>query len=113
MRRTKFVLLAFLLVVGACSSGDEPTTTTQAAIAGDTTTTTSLPPVLVDEALWPLTGLPTDGVDATTAPVLIVKIDNTVSSRPQTGLAEADVVFDVVDPSKKTRSYKGWVHLIR
>lgn len=96
MRRTMFVLLAFLLVVGACSSGDESTTTTQAAIAGDTTTTTSLPPVLVDEAVWPLTGLPTDGVDATTAPVLIVKIDNTASSRPQTGLAGADVVFDVL-----------------
>ena len=96
MRRTMFVLLAFLLVVGACSSGDEPTTTTQAAIAGDTTTTTSLPPVLVDQAVWPLTGLSTDGVDATTAPVLIVKIDNTVSSRPQSGLAGADVVFDVL-----------------
>ncbi len=25
----------------------------------------------------------------------------------------ADVVFDVVDPSKTTRNYKGWVHLIR
>ncbi len=25
----------------------------------------------------------------------------------------AEVTFDVVDPSKKTRKYKGWVHLIR
>jgi len=25
----------------------------------------------------------------------------------------AEVVFDVVDPSKKSRNYKGWVHLIR
>lgn len=97
MRRTMFVLLALLMVLGACSSGDESTTTSEVAIAGDTTTTsTSLPPVLVDRAVWPLTGLSTDGVDATAAPVLIVKIDNTASSRPQSGLAGADVVFDVL-----------------
>lgn len=99
MRRSSTLLfLVLALVFAACSSADETTTTSEAGIAGDSTTTTSttVPPVLVDEAVWPLTGLPTDGADATAAPVLIVKIDNTPSSRPQAGLAMADLVFDVL-----------------
>lgn len=97
-RHSTFVFLALAVIFAACSSADESTTTTEAAIGGDSTTTTSttLPQVLVDESVWPLTGLPTEGADATAAPVLIVKIDNTASSRPQAGLAMADVVFDVL-----------------
>ncbi|HVE96497.1 MAG TPA: DUF3048 domain-containing protein [Pseudonocardiaceae bacterium] len=44
---------------------------------------TSLPPVS------PFTGMPTD----LGAPVLCVKIDNASSARPQTGLADADLVY--------------------
>lgn len=44
------------------------------------------------EPVWPLTGLPADnGADA---PALIVKIDNSVNSSPQVGLASADLIVE-------------------
>ncbi len=52
----------------------------------DTVTPTPPPPrVLVS----PLTGLPIDAV----RPVLVVKVDNTRSARPQAGVSSADVVY--------------------
>lgn len=97
MYRTMIPLLAALMAVGACSSGDDPTTTSSSVVVESTvTTSTTAVEIPVDQAVWPLTGMATEGEDATTAPVLIAKIDNTKSSRPQVGLAAADVVFDVL-----------------
>lgn len=99
MRRTMIVFVAAVLALGACSSGSSPEeSTTSLAVVIDSTvaTSTTVAEVPVDQEVWPLTGLPTGGEDATTAPVLIVKIDNTSSSRPQAGLASADLVFDVL-----------------
>ena len=103
-------LAILIAVVGFAIWGgsDEPVTST--TLAGDaaaevsetdsTTTssssTTTLAEVPVDEAVWPLTGESSGSTDTTSVPVLIAKIDNTPSSRPQTGLAAADVVFDVL-----------------
>lgn len=44
-------------------------------------------------ALWPLTGLPANQ-PAPKHPVLVVKIDNTTSARPQIGLSKADLVTE-------------------
>ena len=44
--------------------------------------------------LWPLTGLPAGDGDID-RPVLVMKIDNHPRARPQTGLDQADIVFDV------------------
>ncbi len=41
---------------------------------------------------WPLTGLPRE--DLTPHPVVAVKVENTVAARPQSGLEEADMVFE-------------------
>lgn len=41
---------------------------------------------------WPLTGVPTDEV--ADRPAMSVKIENSAAARPQTGLGEADVVWE-------------------
>ena len=43
----------------------------------------------------PLTGLPlADGEAAPDRPAMVVKIDNDPEARPQTGLNQADIVFE-------------------
>lgn len=88
------------------------TTSTTSTTTSTTTTTTTIPfnerfddAGLID---WPpfepagpldgiaaLTGLPTDDADLTARPVLAVKVDNAGRARPQWGLAEADVIFEI------------------
>lgn len=43
-------------------------------------------------ARWPLTGLPRE--DTTPHPAVAVKVENTAAARPQSGLDEADIVFE-------------------
>lgn len=45
------------------------------------------------DGMWPLTGLPAKGA-APKRPVVVVKIDNTSSARPQVGLGSADLVTE-------------------
>lgn len=60
----------------------EVTTTTS-------TTTTTLP-------VWPLTGLPDAAAGVIPHPAISVKMDNSADARPQTGINEADVVFELL-----------------
>ena len=60
----------------------EPTTTT-------TTTTIPLP-------VWPLTGLPDAKAGGPPHPAIVVKMDNSPDARPQTGINEADIVYEVL-----------------
>ena len=69
-----------------------PTTTTTAS-----TTTTTAPP------LAPLTGLPDPMQVSLHRPALSVKIENTPEARPQSGLAQADVVYEEVVEGGITR----------
>src|SRR6266851_3125524 len=62
-----------------------------------TTTTTQGPPVA------PLTGLPDPTGQALSRPALSVKIENAPDSRPQTGLQNADVVYEQVVEDGITR----------
>ena len=84
------------LVLAACGGGgsSETTTTTKAKPA---TTTTKAPPVA------PLTGLADPSGAAQTRAALNVKIENTPESRPQTGLDQADVVWEEVVEGQITR----------
>ena len=89
------------------------TTTTPTTTTTTTTTTTSEPPPAFGELdaagllEWPpfplagpldgvaaLTGLPADD-EVTARPVLAVKVDNAGPARPQWGLADADVIFEI------------------
>lgn len=98
------VFLVFLVVV-IISGGDDPpvdTTTTSGPSTTTTvpsTTSTTLSTTTTDAGhtaarAWPLTGLPTDE-DPSAVPLLAVKLDNSISSRPQQGLEMADLVFDI------------------
>ena len=60
----------------------EPTTTT-------TTTTAPLP-------VWPLTGLPDAKASGPAHPAIVVKMDNSPDARPQTGINEADIVYELL-----------------
>lgn len=54
-----------------------------------TTTTTTLP-------VWPLTGLPDRNAGVSPHPAISVKMDNSPDARPQSGINEADVVFELL-----------------
>lgn len=64
-----------------------PATTTTELI----TTTTAVP-----VPVYPLTGLPVTDPAIAARPALVVKIDNNKSARPQSGLNEADIVFEEI-----------------
>jgi hypothetical protein len=80
-------VLVLVAAVPACGGGDD-----EAAPP-----TTSPPPVA------PLTGLPDPGDEAATRSALWVKIGNNPEARPQTGLVDADVVFEEVAEGGITR----------
>ncbi|HEX9505212.1 MAG TPA: DUF3048 domain-containing protein, partial [Acidimicrobiia bacterium] len=68
-----------------------PTTT-----VAPTTTTVAIPTA-------PLTGLPDPGGASLTRPALEVKVENTEAARPQTGIDQADVVYEEVVEGNITR----------
>jgi hypothetical protein len=89
------LVAAASLTIAACSGGDDSsqTSTTKAS-----TTTTTKPVVIA-----PLTGLPDpEGVSQTRAS-LGVKIENTPEARPQSGLDQADIVYEEVVEGGITR----------
>jgi Protein of unknown function (DUF3048) N-terminal domain/Protein of unknown function (DUF3048) C-terminal domain len=106
IRRVLFTATAVALVATACSSS-EPTTTTIATTTTTTmaTTTTSVPTTTTTEALEvadTINGLP--GAPGTEdRRVVAVKIDNHPAARPQSGLQEADAVYEVMVEAGLTR----------
>lgn len=100
-------LLATTLVLGACGGGNDGADTT--GVATTTTASTSAPSTTgkattttheatttseVPKPVAPLTGL--EPFDPTTLvrPALVVKTDNHSEARPQTGLNQADLVYE-------------------
>jgi hypothetical protein len=79
--------LTLLMVLGACS-GDEP------APAGDATAETEpANPTVPEPDVCPLTGEDPGEVD-TARPAVAVKVENSPQARPQSGLEDADLVFE-------------------
>ena len=81
-----FILCAIGILIASCSSSKKPIV---ASAATTSTTTTTQPPVIC-----PLTGLPVQPGQSINRPALAVKIDNYSAARPQTGLNQADIVFE-------------------
>jgi hypothetical protein len=79
------------------ASTTEPPTTTQAPA---TTTTTTVPPLIISDAI---NGLPVDDPTSTDRRVVAIKIDNHQSARPQSGLMEADMVYEILVEGGYTR----------
>jgi hypothetical protein len=96
---TLSALIATGLVLTACSerSGPSPQahTPTPQKVEGSQTVT----------QYWPLTGLkvPSNKTAELHHPVLVAKMDNTVSSRPQVGLRKADMVVEELVEGGLTR----------
>ena len=91
---------AGLLALAACGAGapsDVPTRTVQTGVEA----AKGVPPEPVVPVAWPLTGVPTEVVDA--RPAVAVKIENLPAARPQTGLDQADMVWEEVVEGGITR----------
>jgi len=60
---------------------------------------------VVEPDTWPLTGLPVEEGDSAVQkhPILVTKIDNTISSAPQVGLSKADLVVEELVEGGLTR----------
>jgi len=80
------LLVGLAVVAAACSGGGKKAASTTLPA----TTTTTLPPV------FPLTGLPAGSDPNQNRPALVVKIENVPQARPQSGLLEADVVYEEI-----------------
>lgn len=79
--------VAASLVLAGCGAKDEEAAPTEAPSAQQTEGGTKI------SAVWPLTGLKAPATVAQ-RPVVAVKIDNSRASRPQVGLAAADMVVE-------------------
>ncbi len=99
--RTKLSwLIALGLILAACSGSVEDagsTTTAEATTTTESTTTTTIATTTTEAGnLSPLNGLPVDDPTLLDRRVLAVKMDNHRNARPQSGVQEADVVFEIV-----------------
>lgn len=111
MRRSPvwfFVALALVTVSCSRSAAEENTTTTAppsttvattTTTTASTTTTTTAPSVPVS----PLNGLPAEDPELLERGVLAVKIDNHWNARPQSGIQEADAVYELLVEAGLTR----------
>jgi hypothetical protein len=89
-----------VLSLAACGHGHPaaravPTTvTTSTTVAPTTTTTRPKPRTPPPPPTSPLTGLYQPNSHQLSAPAVVVKIDNVDEARPQTGINQADVVYE-------------------
>jgi hypothetical protein len=81
------------LVAAACGGGGA-----KAHVAAPGTTTSSVP-----SNVYPLTGLPIDDPAKATRPAVEIKIENEAPARPQSGLQNADVVYETLIEGGDTR----------
>jgi hypothetical protein len=89
--------LGAVLSLAACSSGGSPSPT----VTPGSTADKGVPPEPTMPSAWPLTGVRSDDVAA--RPALAVKIENSPEARPQTGLEDADMVWEEVVEGGITR----------
>jgi hypothetical protein len=102
------LVLGSVLAVSACGGGSKkvaapttvaPTTVAPTTVAPTTTTSTTVAP----EPMAPLTGLPASSPAVLTRPAVVVKIDNVDQARPQTGINQADVIYEEMVEGGLTR----------
>ncbi|WP_448630282.1 DUF3048 domain-containing protein [Cellulomonas soli] len=91
-----------VLAVAACSSaGPTPTPAPTVTSEGIVTAQKQAVPAPVVPPRWPLTGVATD--ELVERPALAVKIENPREARPQTGIDQADMVWEEVVEGGVTR----------
>jgi hypothetical protein len=88
--------LGVVLALSACGRPDQPVeaavpVSTAAPTTAEATTTSAPPP-----PSFPLTGLPLPEPGSADHPAVVVKMDNSADARPQSGINEADVVYELL-----------------
>jgi hypothetical protein len=111
LRKAGFIAFtaAAALVFAGCSGSADP----DGAAARPTVTETATPLAAVEKSappaptatIWPLTGLPGE---ATERPAVAVKIENSPEARPQTGLEDADLVWEEIVEGGISRYIAVW-----
>lgn len=112
MRRILIALFAFALLAAACGGDEsEETTTTESEAPTTTTVAETTTTSTVDETTTtilagppsPLNGLPVDDETLLDQRVMAVKIDNHPNARPQSGIEQADAVWELLVEGGLTR----------
>ena len=96
-RITMSAVVAGSLVLAACGGGGGNADNTPEPSYGDVALPSTLPgptTTLPAPEVMPLTGLPITDAAAATRPALVAKIDNHPAARPQSGLNQADLVYE-------------------
>jgi len=95
------IALVSLLAASACSGGGGKPP--QPAAASSPTSTAVSDGAVKDGPLAPLTGLVDPSGASASRPAIAVKIDNAPDARPQSGLEQADIVYEEVVEGGVTR----------
>ena len=98
LRQATLITAVLALTAAACGGGDS-----KAAPVKRTTTTVPATTTTVAPPIAPLTGLVDPSGQSLTRPALSVKVENTDAARPQTGIDQADVVYEEVVEGNITR----------
>lgn len=95
MRGSLALVTSATLALGltACS-GSEPVPTPTVTVDPNIDADKTAAPEPVVPVVWPLTGVAIDEVPA--RPAIAVKVENTAAARPQSGLEDADVVWETI-----------------
>lgn len=103
--RSLTLILATAVIVAACGDpktiefSPSPTSVTRTS----PTPRATLDPAAPCEECWPLSGLPVANGAATNRKPLLIKIDNAPAARPHYGIAQADMVFEIIVEGGVTR----------
>ena len=90
-----FVTVAALaLGLAACSGSDDPVPTPTVTVDPNIDADKNAAPEPVVPIVWPLTGVAVEEVPA--RPAIAVKVENTAAARPQSGLEDADIVWETI-----------------
>jgi hypothetical protein len=103
-RRALVAGVAVLAITGsACGRSPHRSSAPRRSAPTTTAPTTTNTTVPAPPPTYPLTGLPAPSVAATRHPALVVKIDNVAQALPQSGIGNADVVYEEMVESGLTR----------
>jgi hypothetical protein len=100
MSRSFIALISMALMFAACSGDDaaETTiadTTTSTSVATTTTAPETTTTTVDDRPRSPINGMPVDDEALLDRRVIAVKVDNHPNARPQSGIQEADALFEI------------------
>ena len=101
--RTATVAAVLVITAGLLLTGCGPKRPAEVTSAWPISNSERAVPKPPEIARWPLTGLAVQDGDSIARRALSVKIENSVPSRPQTGLNSADVVYESVAEGGITR----------